>query len=34
VRTTRELTAALQAQGRLMLTVVRGDYVFTLMLRR
>jgi C-terminal processing protease CtpA/Prc len=34
VRTTRELTAALQAQGRLVLTVVRGDYVFTLLLRR
>ena len=34
VRTTRELTAALQVQGRLMLTVVRGDYVFTLALRR
>jgi len=34
VRTTRELTAALQVQGRLMLTVLRGDYVFTLQLRR
>ena len=34
VRTTRELTAAFQVQGRLMLTVVRGDYVFTLPLRR
>jgi serine protease Do/serine protease DegQ len=34
VRTTRELTAALQVQGRLVLTVVRGDYVFTVQLRR
>jgi Do/DeqQ family serine protease len=34
VRTTRELTTALQVQGRVVLTVVRGDYVFTVQLRR
>jgi Do/DeqQ family serine protease len=34
VRTTRELAAALQASGRLVLTVVRGDYVFAMVLRR
>ena len=34
VRTTRELAAAFQVQGRLVLTVVRGDYVFTVLLRR
>ena len=34
VQTTRELTAAFQIQGRLVLTVVRGDYVFTVLLRR
>ena len=34
VRTVRELTAAFQVQGHLVLTVVRGDYVFTVLLRR
>jgi len=34
VRTTRELADALQASGRLALTVVRGDYVFAVVLRR
>ena len=34
VRTTRELTGAFQVQGRLALTVVRGDSVLTLLLRR
>jgi serine protease Do/serine protease DegQ len=34
VHTTRELAAALEAQGRLVLTVVRGDYVFAVVLRR
>jgi len=34
VRTTRDLSAALQAQGGLILTVVRGDYVFAVVLRR
>jgi Do/DeqQ family serine protease len=34
VRTTRDLAAALQAQGGLVLTVVRGEYVFTVLLRR
>jgi serine protease Do/serine protease DegQ len=34
VHTTREFAAVLQAQGRLVLTVVRGDYVFAVVLRR
>ncbi len=34
VRTTRELSTALQAQGGVVLTVVRGDYVFAVVLRR
>ncbi len=34
VHTTRELAAALQAEGRLVLTVVRGDYMFAVVLRR
>jgi len=34
VHTTRELSAALQAQGGLVLTVVRGEYVFSVPLRR
>jgi len=33
VRTTRELMAALAAPGPIVLSVVRGDYVFTLVLR-
>jgi hypothetical protein len=34
VNSTRELIAALKAPGRVVLSVVRGDYVFAIVLRR